>query len=263
MPELTASEMARIMCLIEMLPKGRQSILDVGSRDGRVTRSLSNYFRAVTALDLEKPNIDVQGVVNVKGNVTQLEFTDNYFDTVLCSEVLEHIPPRLLQKACSELARVARYDVVIGVPYKQDIRCGRTTCITCCKINPPWGHVNSFDEKKLVSLLKSLTPVSKYFIGSHKDRTNILSVFLMDIAGNPWGVYSQEEPCIHCGAKLVGPATRSSFQKGCSVVSHAVNRVQRVFISAIPSWIHMVFQKREFVPHEGKNQAGANQAVMI
>ena len=35
----------------------------------------------------------------------------------------------------------------------------------------------------------------------------------MDLASNPYGIYSQEEPCIHCGAKLKPPPQRNLFQK--------------------------------------------------
>jgi hypothetical protein len=34
-----------------------------------------------------------------------------------------------IEKAASEISRVAKFDVIIGVPYKQDIRVGRSTCV--------------------------------------------------------------------------------------------------------------------------------------
>jgi hypothetical protein len=70
-----------------------------------------------------------------------LGFADDFFDFVLCAEVLEHIPTASLSRACSELGRVSKHYVLIGVPYRQDIRVGRTTCWSCRKKNPPWGHI--------------------------------------------------------------------------------------------------------------------------
>jgi hypothetical protein len=29
--------------------------------------------------------------------------------------------------------------------------------------------------------------------------SEVVSTWLTDLAGNPWGVYDLEEPCIHCG----------------------------------------------------------------
>ena len=73
----------------------------------------------------------------------------------------------------------------------------------CGKTNPPWGHVNIFDEQS--SLFPRCSLNKTPFVGSTNDRTNPLSAWLMDIAGNPWGVYEQDEPCIHCGKRISPP----------------------------------------------------------
>jgi ubiquinone/menaquinone biosynthesis C-methylase UbiE len=133
-----------------MLPKGRISVLDIGARDGFFSRLLTEHFQAVIALDLQTPAFKHPGVVTVAGDVTRLQFPDESFDCVFCAEVLEHV--RDVERAGREIARVARHDIVIGVPYRQDTRLGRTTCRTCGKANPPWGHINTFDERKLETL---------------------------------------------------------------------------------------------------------------
>ena len=53
----SASEKARLSDLINLFPKGGISVLDVGARDGFISRLLVNHFSMVTALDLEKPSI--------------------------------------------------------------------------------------------------------------------------------------------------------------------------------------------------------------
>jgi SAM-dependent methyltransferase len=191
------AEIARSRDLMAIVPKNLSTVLDVGARDGHFSRRLAEHFEYVTALDLSMPQLDFDRVRPVQGDVTQLRFPDNHFDVVFCAEVLEHVPA--LREACSEIARVARYAVVIGVPYMQDIRLDRTTCDHCGKTNPPWGHVNTFDEHRLSSLFPEYCLAKTSFVGSAKSRTNFLSTWLMDFAGNPWGVYEQEEPCIHCG----------------------------------------------------------------
>src|ERR1041385_1987742 len=130
-------------------------------------------------------------VVTTAGDATKLSFADESFDCVFCAEVLEHIPD--VRQACRELARVAKYEVVVGVPYRQDIRIGRTTCRTCGKVNPPWGHLHSFDEHRLTRLFPGLRAVSQSIVGSNGEATNGISTMLMDLAGNPWGTYDQEE----------------------------------------------------------------------
>lgn len=236
-------EQERINDLIGILPKGYLSALDIGARDGYISNLLVPFFETVTALDLEKPTISDERITAVKGDVTHLGFPDNSFDVVLCTEVLEHIPTERLVKACSEISRVAKYNVVIGVPYNQDTRVGQTTCLSCGKRNPCWGHVNIFNEDRLKKLFNTLTPLQSSFIGEKRLKTNAISVFLMDLAGNPWGTYYQEESCIYCGNKLFPPSYQNIFQKICSRFAFHLNEIQKHFTFPIPNWIHMVFAK--------------------
>jgi len=237
----TEQEQARIADIFRLLPQVRRSVLEIGARDGYISRLLAERFEEVTALDLEKPAFEYPRVTTVAGDATHLQFADNTFDTVLCTEVLEHIPP--LQQACRELMRVARHEILIGVPYRQDTRLGRTTCRQCGKINPPFAHVNTFDEQRLAALFPGMIIQAKSFVGMTNEITNALSMTLMDMAGNPWGTYDQDEPCIHCGAKLLAPNGRSLMSRVYSGVAIRFNRLQTAVTRPHPNWIHIVFSK--------------------
>jgi 2-polyprenyl-3-methyl-5-hydroxy-6-metoxy-1,4-benzoquinol methylase len=236
-------EKSRISDLLDVVPKGYSSILDIGARDGYISNLLLQHFESVTALDLEEPQIPNKKVITVKGDIADLRYADNAFDVVICTEVLEHIPPQVLLKACSELSRVAKYAVVIGVPYEQDRRVGRTTCRFCGKPNPCWGHVNSFDEIGLKKLFNQLLLVNTSFVGQTKERTNFLATFLMDQAQNPWGTYEQDECCVHCGHRIIPVADRTVYEKVCAKLALCLNYMQARFVSPGPVWIHMVFRK--------------------
>ncbi|MDP2898363.1 MAG: class I SAM-dependent methyltransferase [bacterium] len=236
------AEKARTADLLRVLPKGRRSVLDIGARDGHFSRLLTERFAEVTALDLQRPRFEFPHVVTIAGDATHLDFADDSFDCVFCAEVLEHIPG--LHSACREIVRVAKHEIIIGVPFRQDIRFGRTTCRSCGRTNPPWGHVNSFAEDRLSNLFSGLRVASKSFVGVTKEATNPLSTFLMDLAGNPWGSYNQKEPCIHCGATLIPPESRRLWQKVCSASAARINRLQALFTRPHANWIHLVFSKR-------------------
>ena len=235
------SERSRTADLLRIVPKNRRSVLDIGARDGFFSALLREHFEQVTALDLQMPRFQIEGVKKVQGDVTRLDFHDNHFDVIFCAEVLEHVPQ--LEQACREIARVAGHEVVIGVPYKQDIRANRTTCRSCGRVSPGWGHVNSFDERKLERLFAPLKLVSTSFIGRNGDRTNALSVTLMDFAGNPWGTYDQEEPCVHCGSKLTTAGERSFAQRLSSAAAYRLNVLQGKIARPHANWIHVVFEK--------------------
>jgi ubiquinone/menaquinone biosynthesis C-methylase UbiE len=125
----SAREQSRTADILANVPKGYSTVLDIGARDGYISNLLTRDFDAVTALDLEEPQVSNEKVVAVKGNITKLDFPDNAFDVVVCTEVLEHIPAHLLEQACKETSRVAKYAVLVGVPYKQDRRVGATHCV--------------------------------------------------------------------------------------------------------------------------------------
>ena len=237
----TEQEKSRTADLVRLLPRGRGSVLDIGARDGFFSRLLTEHFESVTALDLEMPRFNFPRVINVAGDATNLPFPDSSFDCVFCAEVLEHIPA--LEDACREIARVARHEIVIGVPYKQDTRVGRTTCPQCGKPNPPWGHINRFDESRLAKLFPGLSIQASSFVGSVRSATNRVSTMLMDMAGNPWGTYEQDEPCIYCGSKLLPPARRSMLSRVCSGLAVRIDQVQSRFARTHGNWIHVVLSK--------------------
>jgi len=237
------SEKDRIASLLALIPHKGHSALDIGARDGHLSIALTGFFDEVTALDLEKPNIKHANIIPVKGDVSSLEYPDYSFDLVFCTEVLEHIPRQLLERACSEITRVAKEYIIIGVPYRQDTRVGRTTCYTCGKIGPPWGHVNIFDEVQLRELFPNLVCQRMEFVGKTRERTNPISTVLLDFAGNPYGAYEQDECCIHCGNKLKPSQERNLVQKVCTKIAINLNRLQQGFVRSQPIWIHVVFKK--------------------
>lgn len=236
-------EILRTNDLLRLTPIRGETALDVGARDGYFSRLLAKRFSQVTALDLMKPAIHDERIQCVEGNLLELKFQDGSFDFVLCAEVLEHIPCNSLEKACRELSRVTKKNLLIGVPYKQDLRLHRTTCRICGTRNPPWGHVNSFDEARLMALFPNVTVTEISYVGKNNGVTNAVSAALMDLAGNPFGTYGQEEPCINCGNKITPPDKRNTAQRIATRVAHLLTSFQQHFTPSHANWIHILFSK--------------------
>ena len=216
--------------------------MEVGFRDGYHSKILAERFELVVAIDLEPQRIVASRVVIATASVTDLPFADNAFDCVLCAEVLEHVPN--VAVAAAEISRVARRDVLIGVPFRQDTRVGKLTCPNCGRVNPPYGHINTFDENTLQSLFPTLAPIEVSYVGTNVDRTNWLSSRLMTAAGNPWGRYEQDEPCVHCGRQFVRPAPQTTPQRILSSAAHRMDQVLHRFSRPAPTWIHTLLRKR-------------------
>jgi hypothetical protein len=237
-------EKRRVASLMGMLPAQLGTALDIGSRDGFLSKLLADRIASVTALDLEMPRIDDARITCVQGDATALAFADASIDLILCAEVLEHIPTAVLAKACAEMGRVSRGYILVGVPYRQDTRAGRMTCLKCGARNPPYGHVNTFDERRLGELFGNYRAVRTEYIDKTRERTNFVSALLMDLAGNPYGTYSQEEPCVNCGAKLLPPPARSILQRVMMKGAVMLDAAQAALTSDRANWIHVLFEKR-------------------
>lgn len=102
----------RVAVAIERYARGR--CLDAGSGRGPFVPQLRKTCAEVVRLDRESRG----GVPDVLGDVQDLSaLSDGSFDTVLCTQVLEHVPhPR---RALSELARVLRPGghLILSVPH--------------------------------------------------------------------------------------------------------------------------------------------------
>jgi len=238
------AELERTDDLLALSPSAGQCALDVGARDGHFSRLLAERFDTVVALDLQRPSFEHPRVQTVQGNLTGLDFPDGQFDFVLCAEVLEHIPPPQLRQACAELQRVCSARLLIGVPNGQDLRVGRTTCAHCGGINPPWGHVNRFDAASLAALFPQFRVLTQHLVGRSHERTNAISSWLMDRAGNPYGTYAQQEPCIHCGAAIGAPAARSLGQKLLTKLAFWSRWPSEVLHKPRGNWLHLLLERR-------------------
>lgn len=86
--------------------------LEIGMGRGTVSRELRAENITVVTLD-----IDPALAPDVVGSVTALPFPDASFDTLLCAEVLEHIPWEQFPGALRELHRVTGRFVVLSLPH--------------------------------------------------------------------------------------------------------------------------------------------------
>jgi len=93
---------------------GRGRALEVGPGSGVYLPVLARLFPEVTALDLEEAYLsearryaETHPALNViAGDITRAQFPDGFFDLILCTEVVEHIPD--VTAAVREMYRLLR-----------------------------------------------------------------------------------------------------------------------------------------------------------
>lgn len=114
-----------------------QKALDAGCGEGLIIEYLNKMNKLQKmgktieffGIDMSENAIDIARIkapfaTFSTGNVYTLPFPDNFFDLVICSEVLEHLKDPEI--ALKELGRVSKKDVLVSVP------------------NEPWFRISSF-----------------------------------------------------------------------------------------------------------------------
>ena len=115
--------------LLSDIPKGR--LLDVGCGLGYLIETLwQNHNCIGIEYDLHALKaIRDRGLDNIVcGDVIKLPFKEESFDVVLCSEVLEHLPDGVDEKALNEIVRIIKPGgrLLITVPSLEGIRAKST-----------------------------------------------------------------------------------------------------------------------------------------
>lgn len=87
------------------------------------------------------------------------DYEDQSIDTVVCTEVLEHVEDN--DFAISELCRVAKKRIIISVPFEE--RLVNELCINCGHHTPHSGHLHSYSYSSLDQYIPENWMISNRF----------------------------------------------------------------------------------------------------
>lgn len=132
-----------------------ETILDAGCGRGVYTKELNKKKFAV-GIDSSKTVIKdarkkYPGVKFIVANVCKLPFKDNSFDTVICSDVLEHLKDDL--KGLKEMVRVCRKNIIATVPSEKIPKIFRVLGVVWYS-REDHTHVRYYSYERLKKLFK-------------------------------------------------------------------------------------------------------------
>jgi SAM-dependent methyltransferase len=145
-------------------------ILDIGCGSGRHTCAAYRFKKVIAIgadvnaaeLTAAKERLQLHDKYNQNGggrwgltmaNVNALPFADNYFDLVICAEVLEHIADD--RQAVSEIIRVLKpgHNLAVSVPRFWPERI--CWALSAAYTQTDNGHIRIYRKKKLIALLEN------------------------------------------------------------------------------------------------------------
>jgi 2-polyprenyl-3-methyl-5-hydroxy-6-metoxy-1,4-benzoquinol methylase len=136
------------------VPSNTKLLLDVGCGGAWVAEYFTAKNTQVISLDVstKNPILALQKVNNVNhaavvADVFHLPFASNTFDTIIASEVIEHlIDPKLFVTKLLDVLK-PNGKLILMTPYNEKIV--YNMCVHCNHPTPSYAHLHSFNEKNI------------------------------------------------------------------------------------------------------------------
>jgi SAM-dependent methyltransferase len=143
---------------------GQRRLLNIGCGDGYLELAAQRRRWKVLSVDPDEESVNrlrSQSVDARRGMIEALPVEDDSVDVVVCTEVFEHLPTEVIESGLQEIRRVlAPGGTLFGtVPFREDLAFSFVFCPHCKQTFHRWGHLHSFDEASLRSMLGRYFPV--------------------------------------------------------------------------------------------------------
>lgn len=152
----------RYRFIAKKIPSGK-NVLNIGVGRGGLESILIKNGVQVNCLDPSESTIDMLrkkhklGERAKVGFCQSIPFSDNKFDFVVMSEVLEHLSDEVLNLTLDEVRRVLKNSgrFIGTVPANEKLLDNQALCPHCGLAFHRWGHQQSFSTERLRDLLLS------------------------------------------------------------------------------------------------------------
>ena len=159
----------RFTFLCKKLKKG-QKVLNIGVGNGSFEKLAQSFELDIHSLDPNKTSIDnlkkklqLSDTKAKVGYSQAIPFDCETFDSVVMSEVLEHLPDGILNQTLLEVKRILKNNgnFLITVPLNEVLLTNQAICPNCEFVFHRWGHVQSFTKESLEAEFKKVGFVIK------------------------------------------------------------------------------------------------------
>ncbi len=142
---------------------------DVGCGEGFVSDIIKKKydFLNITGIDYSEAAIEhakkLCDTINfTTGSIYGLDYSDNSFDIVLCSEVLEHLEQP--EKGLLELLRITKKSIILSVPNDPIFRMGNMLALkNIARFGNPTEHIQHWTSNGFLKWIQKYTNCSCYY----------------------------------------------------------------------------------------------------
>lgn len=156
--------------------KPGMSVLNIGVGRGGLEAILLQKGAVVSCLDPSEISIEKLRKLFGLGDRAQvgysqaMPFMDGQFETVIMSEVLEHLNDEILHATLGEVSRVLKSGgrFIGTVPADENLLVNQVVCPHCGVPFHRWGHIQTFSRSRLCQILGSCfnkVMLSRHFFG--------------------------------------------------------------------------------------------------
>lgn len=235
--------------ILDMIPQDVLTIADIGCGDGAITNVLAQRYQVI-AVDISEEalkHISSKAFPTV-ASADCIPLPDESVDLVLSSEMLEHLPDKIFDKACREIKRVSKKYIMITVPNKEKLRRCFTKCNACRFEFHISCHLRSFNLTSIARYFTCCVVKHYAFCGSLKPKSfDIISYFENKLANSYFSVSSMPILCPSCGKVLSFPFQRNFAQKLTALLLESSQLVLNSLLKRKPEpyWLVVLLEKDE------------------
>ncbi len=162
---LAAKVKEKLSIIFDIIPKGVNTLLDVGCGDGAISDKLAQKYKVVS-LDRSFNAVKSVSKNKIQASSSYLPFPDNSFDLVFSSELIEHLPDAVFSDTLKEMDRVTKKYILLTFPNDENIEKQLVRCPKCEYIFNKTFHLQSINKERIEKFFADYRIINSFETGA-------------------------------------------------------------------------------------------------